>query len=67
MWWWIVSFGYSDHDDVFPYRLATAMQAAATPLELGVATSVNKIANVLALYCAASLSYSYWFVRESWL
>jgi hypothetical protein len=53
---------------VFPYRLAAAMQAAATHLELGVATRSNKIANTLALYfCAASLFYSYWIVRESWL
>jgi hypothetical protein len=59
---------YSNHDDVFPYCLATAMQAAATHLELGADTSTNKIANALALYfCAASLYYSYWFVRESWL
>jgi hypothetical protein len=41
-------------------------QAAATHLEVGVATSTNKIANALALYFyAASLYYSYWFVRES--
>jgi hypothetical protein len=53
---------------VFPYCLAAAMQAAATHLELGVATSANEIANALAFYfCAASLYYSYWFVRESWL
>ncbi len=59
---------YSNHNDMFPYRLAAAMQAAATHLELGVATSANKIANALALYCCtASLYYSYWFVRESWL
>ncbi len=41
-------------------------QAAATHLELGVATSASKIANVLVLFfCAALLYYSYWFVRES--
>jgi hypothetical protein len=44
------------------------MQAAATHLELEVATSANEIAKALASYfCAASLYYSYWFVRESWL
>jgi hypothetical protein len=59
---------YSNQDDMFPYPLAAAMQAAATHLELGVATGANKIANALALYfCAASLYYSYWFMRESWL
>jgi hypothetical protein len=59
---------YSDHNDVFPYCHAAAMQAAATHLELGVATSANKISNVLALYfCATSLYYIYWLVRESWL
>jgi hypothetical protein len=55
-WWWIASFGNSDHNDVFvfPYCLAAAMQAAATHLELGVATSINEIANALALYfCTA--------------
>jgi hypothetical protein len=69
-WWWIASFDNFNHDDMFafPYCLAAAMQAAATHLELGVATSANKIANALALYfCAASLYYSYWFMRESWL
>jgi hypothetical protein len=29
MWWWIASFGYSDHNDVFKYHLATAILAAA--------------------------------------
>ncbi len=43
-------------------------QAAATHLELRVATGANKIANMLALYfCATSLYYSYWLVRENWL
>ncbi len=43
-------------------------QAAATHLTLGVATSANKIANALPSYfCAASLYYVYWFMRESWL
>jgi hypothetical protein len=49
-------------------KISWPKQAAATHLELGVATSTNKIANALALYfCATSLYYSYWFVRESWL
>jgi hypothetical protein len=49
-------------------KLLWAKQAAATHLELRVAASANKIANALALYFyAASLYYSYWFVRESWL
>jgi hypothetical protein len=49
-------------------KISRPKQAAATHLELRVATSANKIANALALYfCAASLYYSYWFVRESWL
>ncbi len=42
LWWWIASFGYSLHNDMFPYHLAAAMQAAATHLELRVATSINK-------------------------
>jgi hypothetical protein len=29
MWWWIASFGYSDHNDVFKYCLAAAILAAA--------------------------------------
>jgi hypothetical protein len=37
-------------------KISRPKQAAATHLELGVATSANKIANALALYfCAASL------------
>ncbi len=43
-------------------------QAAATHLELGVTTISNKIANSLALcFCAASLHYAHWFMRERWL
>jgi hypothetical protein len=49
-------------------KISRPKQAAATHLELGVATSANEVADALALYfCAASLCYSYWFVRESWL
>jgi hypothetical protein len=49
-------------------KISQPKQAAATHLELRVATSTNKIANELALYfCVASLYYSYWFMRESWL
>jgi hypothetical protein len=29
MWWWIASFGFSNHIDVFKYRLDTAILAAA--------------------------------------
>jgi hypothetical protein len=44
------------------------MQAAATHLKLGVTASANKITNAVALYfCTASLYYSYWLLRESWL
>jgi hypothetical protein len=47
---------------------AAILAAAATHLELGVATSANKIANALAFYfCAASLNYGFWFVREGLL
>jgi hypothetical protein len=49
-------------------KISWPKQEVATHLELGVATSANKIANPLALYfCAASLHYIYWFVREIWL
>jgi hypothetical protein len=49
-------------------KISRPKQAPATHLELGVATSANKIANVLRLYfCGASLYYAHWFVRESWL
>ncbi len=49
-------------------KISWPNQAAATHLEFGVATSADKIANALALYfCTASLYYSYWFARESWL
>ncbi len=29
MWWWIASFGNSNHNDMFPYRLAAAILAGA--------------------------------------
>jgi hypothetical protein len=48
-------------------KILRPKQAAATHLELGVATSATKNANALALYfCTPSLYYSFWFVRESW-
>jgi hypothetical protein len=49
-------------------KILQPKQAPVTHLELGVATSTIKIANAFALYfCATSLYYSYWFMRESWL
>jgi hypothetical protein len=55
MWWWIASFGYSDHNDVFKYCLVTAILAAAAEMipprrmqaAHGVATmsSTTKISN----------------------
>jgi hypothetical protein len=43
-------------------------QAAATHLELRVSTSVNKIANEVALYhCTISSYYIRLFMRKSWL
>jgi hypothetical protein len=32
MWWWIVSFGYSNHNDVFQYHLAASILAAAAEM-----------------------------------
>jgi hypothetical protein len=61
---------YSNNNDALQDRCfaAAILAAAATHLELGVATSANKIANALALYfCAASLYYGYWFMREGLL
>jgi hypothetical protein len=74
MWWWIASFGCSDHDDMFPYRLAAAIQAAAETIPqrrmqaaYGVATMsrATEISNAaIHFYCAY---YTHLFVRESWL
>jgi hypothetical protein len=75
MWWWIASFGYSDHNDVFKYCLATAILAAAAetiPPQCmqaahGVAmmSSTTKISNAaIKLYCEY---YAHLFMRESLL
>jgi hypothetical protein len=75
MWWWIASFGYSDHNDVFKYHLATAILAAAAETipprwmqaAHGVATmsSATKISNAaIHFYCKY---YAHLFVRESLL
>jgi hypothetical protein len=74
-WWWIASFGYSDHNDVFKYCLATAILAAAAEMipprhmqaAHGVATmpSATKISNAaIHFYCKY---YAHLFVRESLL
>ncbi len=75
MWWWIASFGYSNHDDVFKYCLATAILAAAAETipqwrmqaAHGVATmsSTTKISNAAIHFYYAY--YAHLFVRESWL
>jgi hypothetical protein len=72
MWWWIASFGYSYHSDVFKYHLATAILAAAEMIPPrgmqaahGVATmsSATKISNAaIHFYCKY---YAYLFVREN--
>jgi hypothetical protein len=75
MWWWIASFGYSDHNDMFKYCLTTAILAAAAetipPQHMqaahGVATmsSATKVSNAaIHFYCKY---YAHLFVRESWL
>jgi hypothetical protein len=75
MWWWIASFGYSNHNDVFKYHLATAILAAAAetipPRRMqaahGVATmsSATKVSNAaIHFYCTF---HSHLFVRVSWL
>jgi hypothetical protein len=75
MWWWIASFGYSDHYDVFSYHLAAAIQIAAAETipqrhmqaAHGVATmsSAIKISNAeIHFYCKY---YAHLFVRESLL
>jgi hypothetical protein len=75
MWWWIASFGYSDHNDVFIYRLTTAILAAAAETipprcmqaAHGVATmsSTTKISNAaIDFYCKY---YAHLFVRKSLL
>jgi hypothetical protein len=62
MWWWIASFGYSNHNDVLKYHLATAILAAAAETipprciqaAHGVATmsSATKISNAaIHFYC----------------
>jgi hypothetical protein len=58
MWWWIASFGYSNHNDVFPYRLAAALQATvAKTHEIAIKlASATKITNAaIWYYCAALL------------
>jgi hypothetical protein len=63
MWWLIASFGYSNHNDVFKYPLATAILAAAaetiSPRRMQAAHGVarmsgaKKISNAaIHLYCA---------------
>jgi hypothetical protein len=63
MWWWIASFGYSDHDDVFSYRLAAAIQVAAAETisqwcmqaahKVATMSSTTEISNVaIHFYCA---------------
>jgi hypothetical protein len=75
MWWWIASFGYTDHNDMFKYCLATAILAAAAetipPRRMqaahGVATmsSATKISNAaIHFYCKY---YAHLFMRESLL
>jgi hypothetical protein len=75
MWWWIVSFGYSNHNDVFQYHLAASILAAAAEMipprcmqaAHGVATmsSATKISNAaIHFYCEY---YAHLFVRESLL
>jgi hypothetical protein len=75
MWWRIASFGYSNHYEVFSYRLAAAIQIAAAEripqwrmqAAHGVATmsSVAKISNAaIHFYCKY---YTHLFVRESLL
>jgi hypothetical protein len=62
MWWWIASFGYSNHYDMFSYCLAAAIQIAAAETILqrrmqaahGVATmsSATKISNAAIHFIA---------------
>jgi hypothetical protein len=63
MWLWIASFGYSDHNDVFPYCLATALQAAAAEMipqqcmqaahRIATMSSATEISNMaIHFYCA---------------
>jgi hypothetical protein len=73
--WWIASFGYSDHNDVFKYCLATAILAAAAetipPRRMQAAhrvatlSSATKISDAaIHFYCKY---YAHLFVRESLL
>jgi hypothetical protein len=70
MWWWIASFGYSDHNDVIKYHLATAILAAAAQtipprrMQDTTMSSAIKISNAPFFFCAY---YAHLFVRESWL
>jgi hypothetical protein len=75
MCWWIASFGNPYHDDVFQYRLAAAILAAAAETipqrcmqaAHGVATMsrATKITDAaIHFYCAY---FAPLFVRESWL
>ncbi len=74
MWWWIASFGYSNHNDVFPYPLAAAILAAAETIpprrmqaahRVATMSSATKISNAaIHFYCKY---YAHLFVRESLL
>jgi hypothetical protein len=66
MWWWIASFGYSNHNDVFKYCLAIAILAAAAetipPRRMQAAhtvatmSSATKISNAaIHFYCEHTL------------
>jgi hypothetical protein len=66
MWWWIVSFGYYIHIDVFPYCLTAAILAAAAKIH-GVTiklTSATKITNAAILYYCAALLVLLSFICE---
>ncbi len=78
MWWWIIAFGYSYHDDMLLYHLVAAILAAAIKTisqqcmqaahRVAKVSSATKATNAaICHYCAASLYYTYLFVRESWL
>jgi hypothetical protein len=75
MWWWIASFGYSDHNDVFKYHLATAILAAAAetipPRCMQAAHGVATVSSATKISNAAIHFYfeyhAHLFVRESLL
>ncbi len=66
MWWWIASFGYSNHNDVFPYCLAAAQQAAAAKTHVVAIklASATKITNAAIWYYCAALSVLLSFICE---